>query len=213
MGIPVDPIKCFPSHPSEEILEEYVFRRLPETVASQVEEHLLICHHCLDAVEETERFKSALRVAARESSPASGLPARGWPKVLDFLPRLGSRASLAPVVVLALLAYLMIRPPLQDPPAPVAVNLASLRGSGPLSPAPAGKALQLSLEAPDLAPGKQYRAEVVDSSGGPVWKGAVTETDGKRIATMSKPLGKGVYWVRLYGANSEFLREFGMSVK
>jgi hypothetical protein len=54
---------------------------------------------------------------------------------------------------------------------------------------------------------------VVDSSGGPVWKGAVTETDGKRIATMSKPLGKGVYWVRLYGANSEFLREFGMSVK
>jgi hypothetical protein len=41
----------------------------------------------------------------------------------------------------------------------------------------------------------------------------VSEVDGKLAATMSKPLRNGVYWIRLYGADSELLREFGLSAK
>jgi hypothetical protein len=41
----------------------------------------------------------------------------------------------------------------------------------------------------------------------------VSDIDGKLVATMSKPLGSGVYWVRLYGKDSQLLREFGLSAK
>jgi Putative zinc-finger len=212
MGIPVDSTKNFPSHPSEEILEEYVFHRLPEVLAAQVEEHLLLCPDCQDAIAETDRFVSALKAAA----PPLGQVQPAWRKVLESLPRLTiSKARLAPVLALVILAVLAVwRQPQAPPPEPVAVSLSSLRGSGSLSPAPAGKPLELQIETPDLNAGNQCRVEVVDSTGSLVWKGAVGEQrDGKLIVSMPKLLVNGVYWVRLYGADSELLREFGLSAK
>ncbi len=212
MGIPVDSTKNFPSHPSEEILEEYVFHRLPEALAAQVEEHLLICPDCQDAVAETDRFVSALKAAA----PALGQVQPGWRKFLEALPRVTiTRTSLVSVLALVILAVLAVwRQPQAPPPEPAAVSLSSLRGSGALSPAPAGKPLQLRIEAPDLIAGNQYQVEVVDSTGSLVWKGAVAQQrDGKLIASMPKLLVNGVYWVRLYGTDSELLREFGLSAK
>jgi hypothetical protein len=203
MGIPVDPSRHFPAHPSDEILEEYGFRRLPEALTSQVEEHLLICPICQDAVTETDQFVAALRGSRSQ-------PAPWW----SVLPSLARRTSPLPVVALVLLALVVIwQRPHQKTSAPVAVRLSSMRGSDALSPAPAEKPLDLNIEAPDLAPGKEYSVEVVDAAGRPVWRGAASEVDGKLTARMSKPLRKSVYWVRLYGADSVLLREFGLSAK
>jgi len=214
MGIPVDPTNHSLAHPNEDILEEYVFRRLPEALAVQVEEHLLMCHRCQDAVAEIDQFTAALKAAARPPAPAIERVLPGWRNVLDALPRLAtSKTALAPVLALVILSLLVIRKHSQEPPAPVAISLSSLRGKDPLSTAPAGKPLLFSIEAPDLASGEQYRVEVVDTAGDPVWQGMVTETDGKLVGLMPKPLGKGVHWVRLYGARSELLREFGLSAK
>jgi hypothetical protein len=157
MGIPVDSTKSVPLHPSEEILEEYAFGRLSEALSAQVEEHLLMCHACQDTVAETDRFVSELKAATRlpdPSAPAVVPVPSGWRNVLDSLPRLGSPSSLAPLLVLTILALLMIRPPFQQPPTPVSVSLSSLRGIDPLSRAPAGKPLQPSIEATDLGTGK-----------------------------------------------------------
>ena len=215
MGIVLDPTKCFASHPSEEILEEYVFYRLPEALAAQVEEHLLICHSCQDAVAEADGFVSDLKAAARDSALARHAP------VVIAPPRWGW--GLAPVLAVAVLTLIMLpivqvlQKQVQERSAPVAVSLSSLRGLNPLATAPAGKPLELSIHAPDLAPGlasgQQYRVEVVDAAGYLVWKGAVTGKDGKLVATMPQPLASGVYWVRLYGADSELLREFGISAR
>jgi hypothetical protein len=101
----------------------------------------------------------------------------------------------------------------QEASAPVAVNLSSLRGSNPLAPAPAGQRLRLSFDQPDLERGSDYRVEVADAAGNAVWNGTASDIDGKLVATMSKPLGNGVYWVRLYGKDSKLLREFGLSAK
>jgi hypothetical protein len=120
---------------------------------------------------------------------------------------------MAAVVVLALLALLKFQKDAQAPLAPVAVSLSSLRGSTALSPAPAERPLDLKIEAPDLAPGKEYRLEVADAAGRPVWRGAASGSGGKLVASMSQTLSIGVYWVRLYGADSELLREFGISVR
>jgi hypothetical protein len=220
MGIVLDPIKCFPLHPTEEILEEYVFDRLPEDRAAQVEEHLLICQSCQDAVAETDRFVSALKATVGHPDivhfrvPAIGRVRRGWRNVLDGLPRFATnRTGLVPILLVAILALLVVREQREEPATPVAVTLTSVRGLNPLSLAPARKPLLLSIDAPDLTPGREYRVELVDATGRAVWKGAVTETDGKLVATMSKPLRKGVYWARLYGTGSELLREFGISSK
>jgi hypothetical protein len=219
MGIVLDPTKCSPSHPSEEILEEYLFHRLPEALIPQVEEYLLVCHSCQDALEEADQFASDLKAAAEHPdleqypAPAHGPAGSGRGNVLYAIPRLAASASMATILVLAMVVFLVVRRPSPEPSAPEAVFLSSLRGLDPLSPAPAGKPLQLHLEAPDLATGKQYRVEVVDAAGRPVWKGPVTATGNKIVANLPKQLETGVYWVRLYGADTELLREFGMSVK
>lgn len=202
MGIVLDPTKFFVLHPSEEILEEYALHRLPETLAASVEEHLLVCHSCQDAVAENDQFVAALQGAA-------SLP----PRRRGVLSNLTNRTSLAPIAALVVLALVAVWKYPQEVSAPVAVSLSSLRGLSPLAPAPAGKPLRLNIDLPDLAPGRAYRVEVVDAAGSPVWKGAVSDSNGKLVATIPRPLGKGVYWVRLYGADSELLREFGMSAK
>jgi hypothetical protein len=213
MGILVDPIKCFPSHPSEEILEEYIFNRLSEVPTAQVEEHLLICQNCQDAVTETERFVSALKVAARQPVPPIGPVRSAWRNGPKALPRFTPRTSLAPALALVILALVVVWQHPQEASAPVAVTLSSLRGADSLSPAPAGKPLLLSIESPDLAPGREYRVEVVDAEGRPVWKGAVAQAGGKLLGQMPKAVSNGVYWVRLYGPDSELVKEFGLSAK
>ena len=220
MGILLDLAKCLPSHPNEEILEEYAFRRLPEALAAPVEEHLLICEHCQDQVVETEWFVSAMKAAGRQpdlaASPARAVDQVGRDRRNVKLFRLaGSRTSLASVLGLALVMFLAVRKSPPEPPAPV--TLSSMRGLNSLAAAPAGKPLQLVIESPDLGQelvsANNYRLELVDAAGSPVWQGAVTATQSKLVAPMSKPLGRGVYWVRLYGADSQLLREFGLSVR
>jgi anti-sigma factor RsiW len=207
MGILVDPIEYSPSHLSEEILEKYVFHRLPEGLTAPLEEHLLVCHRCQDAVAEIDEFVADLKVAANQCAPQ---PAGSWVSALHSL---ANRPSLAPVVALVILALVVVWKQPQETSTPVAVSLSSLRGLSPLAPAPAGKPLRLIIDVPDLVSAGKYRAELVDAAGSPVWKGAVSAVDGKLTATMSKPLRNGVYWVRLYGADSELLREFGLSAK
>jgi hypothetical protein len=202
MGIVLDPTKCFVLHPNEEILEEYALHRLPEALAAPVEEHLLICPSCQEAVAENDQFVAALKAAASQPISRSSV-----------LPSLANRTSLAPIVALVVLALVAVWKYPQEVSAPVAVSLSSLRGLSPMAPAPAGKPLLLNIDLPDLVPGREYRVEVVDAAGSPVWKGAVADSNGTLIATVSRLLGKGLYWVRLYGPDSELLREFGMSAK
>jgi len=68
MGIVLDPAKRFLFHPNEEILEEYVLHRLPEMLTASVEEHLLVCHGCQDAVADTDDFVTAMKVVANQQA-------------------------------------------------------------------------------------------------------------------------------------------------
>jgi hypothetical protein len=206
MGIVLDPTKSFLPHPNEDILEEYALHRLPDALTAQVEEHLLLCESCQNAVAGTDSFVAAMKIAVDRPAP--------W---RSLFPSLANRTQLVPMAALVILALVAIWPHAPEPSAPVPVSLSSLRGSSALAPAPAGKPLRLSIDLsidqPDLAPAGAYRIEMVDAAGRPIWKGPVLDVEGKLVVTPSKPLAKGVYWVRLYGANSELLREFGMSAQ
>jgi hypothetical protein len=193
--------KPFP-HPSEELLEEYFFHRLVEARVAEVEEHLLICEVCRNAVQELDVFIPSMKAAV--TPPA---PSQFWP--LSKTSRIGAWSAAAALVVALVVFW---NRPLENP-VPTDVILSSIRGVESRSEAPAGKTLQLHIEAPDLVSGQAYRVAVVDASGKSVWTGTSTDEDGKILAQVPKRLMSGMYWVRLYDANERQLREFGMSVK
>jgi len=190
MGIVLDPTKCLLTHPNEDILEEYALHRLPAALTAQVEEHLLLCESCQNAVAGTDSFVAAMKLAVDGVGP--------W---RSLFPSLANRRPLAPLAALVILALVAIWPRAPEPSAPVSVSLSSLRGSSALAPAPAGKSLRLSIDLsidqPDLARAGEYRFEMVDAAGSPIWKGPVSDVEGKLVATLRTPLAKGVYWVRL----------------
>lgn len=203
------------SHPSAEALEELALDHLPDAIAAQIEEHILICRRCQDSLAEIDRFISAIRAAAPEQPDPQhrpeGLEMGGtW----SSLPRLVMRkTSIAPVLALAMLVLLMVRTTPPDPQPLVGVSLFSMRGGADLfATAPAGKPLRLSIDAP-AATEEDYPLEIVDGAGNAVWKGSTARTGAKLSAVIPKPLLRGVYWVRLYGTNSELLQEYGLSAK
>lgn len=191
----------FPIHPSEEHLEEYLLHRLPDEHATGVEEHLLICEPCQEAVRDLETFLTTMKAAATE--PAK----RAWK-----ISRAGGIgiASAAAVMLLGLIA---VRSGGPANGAPATVQLSSLRSFNSQTEAPAGMPLNLSIEAPDLTAGETYRISVVDASGSTIWTGPAAFTDGHLAAQMPQALGRGIYWVRLYGGDQRQLREFGLLAK
>jgi hypothetical protein len=195
--------KRFPTHPSNELLEEYYFHRLGEARLAEVEEHLLLCEVCRNAVQELDVFIPSMKAAVTPPTPVSSQ--------LWSLSKSRAGAWSAAALLVVGLAVFWTRP--LDKTAPAEVILSSIRGVESRSEAPAGRALQLHIEAPDLVSGQEYRVTVVDASGGSVWTGTATDADGKILAQVPKRLMSGVYWVRLYDAKEQQLREFGMSVK
>ncbi len=68
----------FIDHPSEEVLERYLFGSLPESEIEQVEEHLLVCHSCIDAAEQLLAFVQSLRSSLGSSrKPKTRAAGRG----------------------------------------------------------------------------------------------------------------------------------------
>jgi anti-sigma factor RsiW len=67
----------FSHHLTEDLLEQYVLAKLPESDLEPVEEHLLTCQDCRDRLIDVERFVTTIQAAARklESSEGTGEPA------------------------------------------------------------------------------------------------------------------------------------------
>jgi hypothetical protein len=54
-------------HPSEDAIENYLMQRLPSSKSFEVEEHLLICNQCQQAVEEVEDLIGGIKLACLQS--------------------------------------------------------------------------------------------------------------------------------------------------
>jgi len=53
-------------HPSDDTLEAYVMRTLPEMEVAPFEGHLIICQLCRERFRETDEFVTAMGAAATE---------------------------------------------------------------------------------------------------------------------------------------------------
>jgi hypothetical protein len=191
----------YKTHASDESLGRYAMGTLAEAESTILETHLLVCHECQDRLAQTETYVRAMQTAA---SRVRREPARaawgGWRK-----PTL----SLAFAVAFVLLMAVLVRPKGNTPA--VAVMLQAQRGPvAAEAHAPAGKPLILRMDLTELEAMPSYRAALVDESGNGVWKGTAYARDNRAEASLSRRLSKGRYYVRLYSAGGELLREFGL---
>ena len=202
------------AHPAEGVLEEYNFGRVHEPALSALEEHLFVCPACQTRLEELDEYAAIMKAALgrfereRQISrrSASWFPVPGIPRASILL-----AAGMMLVFVSGNIAW-------HSPPVPAAtVQLAALRGGGGagdnLSPAPADRPLDLKVNATNLPPAPGYRLELVDQSGRTLWTGEASLLGTQLSAHVPNGPRPGVYWVRLYGAHEELLREFGMRLQ
>ncbi len=199
-------------HATEDHLESYAMGRLPELEVEVLEEHLLLCQGCQLRLDETEAYvvamKTALRQAAKE--PATiGDRLRSW--VADFQPGF-TPAWAASAALLALAFGLSTRLPiLQKPAEPIFVRLEAMKGETDIPIA--NRPLTLALDSRGLPASANYRLQIVNQSGKPVWEAAATPGDANLQAFVKKPLGAGQYFVRIYGPGPELLREYGLHIR
>ncbi len=182
-------------HLSEEILEEYAFGRMSEPALGQVEEHLLVCEPCQDALRDVDEYILLMKTACSQPLPE----ARRRHSVLRYAAAAALAAGIAITVMLA-------RPSPALPPEPV--ELVSLRGAE-TAQIHAGRPGDLRIDLGDL-PNAEYRVELVDSAGKAVWSGRASAAAGRLRVTEPESLKQGIYWVRLYSAAGTLVREFGV---
>jgi hypothetical protein len=224
----------FTTHPSEDLLEEYAFQRLEEEQVAPLEEHLLACTSCQQALAEIDEYLLLMKQGTAQTavSPARERRRSWWPRwipgfVTKWAPPFATNwadswawtaaGALACLVVAIILSY---RPSGSVPIAPVPIAPVSLRGGENIT-APRGVPLELQLDPGDSSSPADYRVEIVTAAGKGVWNGAAKLkppasgggfANGKLEAEVTPGLGKGLYWVRLY--ESEKLRsETGLLVQ
>jgi hypothetical protein len=195
----------FEPHLDEETLEEYCFGRLPEGTVAAVEEHLLVCGTCLETHRELADYIRFMKAGTKDSYERSAR-LLAWPAGLVW----GSAVALVCLAALGLRVVVSAENP--APPA-ATVQLVALRGAASMTSAPAGRPLDLALNVTDVQFSRSYHLEMVCARGQHVWDGWASASDGRLYAHAPKPLEPGVYWVRLYSAPGELLREFGLRLK
>lgn len=211
--MPADPPSDRPSassHPDEDTLELYALGRLPESQATQIEEHLLICHPCQDAMNELDEYVGAMKGALKEREVAARVEA-SKPSLLDIFRQ--SKALPAAVVGVAALGMAVVVVNRAGRTVePVELTLRSVRGGGPaMAEAPAGTPLRLRLQSEQLKVDPSYRVRLVDAKGAEMWNGTPPPDNG--VLQVDKSLEAGTYWVRLYDSTGAQVQEYGLQVK
>lgn len=202
------------AHPPEEVLERYVMHRMSDEETDRVEDHLLICGKCRDAVDESERWVALMKEAlpAGPEEPA-GTSTRWWQSLAGSVTKEHRwyRSVGAPVLAGALALFLAVwaaLPLLRDRIGSSAVSevkLAALRGNDLQQEVVAGQRLQLQFtDVESAAPGG--RVTIVTEAGQDVWTGAILSQNRVQVPG----LRPGIYWVRVFTDRGEQIKEYSL---
>jgi hypothetical protein len=198
-------------HATDDQLDRYATGHLGEPELGELEEHLLLCPNCQDELAVTDAYWMGIRGAATELRRQTTAEARPWFRRLFAVPKLAWALGVA---ALALVVFAGTRwlPFHQASTPPALVLLESTRGAEPPlnSSTHAGKSFTLILDLTGLPPLPQYRLEIVDAAGRPVFHSGAGPVDNRLRATVAQGLPGGMYYVRLYTPGQELLREYGL---
>lgn len=200
-------------HVNEEILELYAMGRLGEPKLGSVEEHLLLCGYCQDRLDEIDGFVKVFRQASRQMSETAREPAKEkrdeTARVWVWLKPFWAAAMAAAVVLMVT----FVLPQRSADTAFQSVDLRALRGDPAREAvADAGRRLELKLDTAGVEEAASYKVEIVEGLGKVVWSGQASRRNGA-LAVAAPAVKPGQYWVRLFGRDSEMVREYGLKVR
>lgn len=204
-------------HIGTEDLELYAMGRISEDRCSALEEHLLLCDHCQNRLEEFDQFLKAFRHAAARA-PEVAKPFGVRLREL-FSSWVLARPSYALGAVAAAVLAVVILVPRQTEIVlgTYAVTMDSTRGdnlAGVVS-APAHHRLQLSLDLRGVPPQDHYVVTIASATGAALFTTSAEPASGRLAVNTESGLRAGQYWIRVSGPGtpSALLREFGLQVK
>jgi hypothetical protein len=186
-------------HLDEVGMDRYALGCMADEENAVVEEHLLICTGCQQRLAENDVFVKAMRAASAEyvrkrSNRRSGGKRRG-----------STVAALAAGLLLSVGAAGWQLAQRAGPPA--IVKLEAYRGAARGTQAPAGRKLVLRFDMSGLPDLPSYELEIVDRWGNPV-----TRAKAQPGLAPVPALRAGTYFVRIYAAGGQLLREYGLEV-
>ena len=207
--------KVLHAHPPEEVLERYVMHRMSDADTERVEDHLLICQKCRDAVDESERWVALMK----ETLPTGpGEPAGTRRRWWQSLAGSGTREHrwrpvvLAPALAGALVVFLavwtalpLLRQREEGSPTVSEIKLAAIRGNELRQEVAAGQPLRLQLTDDEGVP-PGARVSIVTAEGQEVWTGPILEKSRVQIPG----LRPGTHWVRVFTAAGDQIKEYGL---
>jgi anti-sigma factor RsiW len=202
---------------NDELLERYALGGLPERQCAPLEEHLLVCTSCQHRLHRTDEYVNAVRGALRADAAPQSVSAEAACSVRLLRILATSRpAQVALGVVIVGLSVFLADISGREPSDVAHATLISVRSGDGIARAAAARSLVLDLDASLLPARPEYRMQMVDHSGREVWAGAV-RIDGPMLRVrVDRRMGRGRYWVRLYGrpdGGDDLLREYGLEIE
>lgn len=195
-------------HVADDVLEQYLLKRLAEEELASVEEHLLVCMDCQVQAEQTEEFILVTKAAIR--SGKGKVPGRAMHAGAGFLQSWLTVPAFAAMAVAVAAAVFLPVPRGGGNMAPTEVTLHTMRGPDVIPHVRAGGSLLLDLDVTGL-PAGEYGVRLVNSSGTEMWSGASHPAGTNIRARVGVKLGAGRYWVRLT-RGGESVREYGLQI-
>ena len=184
-------------HSDPEELEQFATGNIASEEAERLEDHLLFCESCRVNLMETEAYLASIRRAA--ASYRKPKVQTAW----SLVPLLAAGCCLV-----GLLSFTLRWSGARQ--APLAVNLTAMRANGNVTLAGAGRELQLHPDLTGLIPNSAYRLEMVDRNGRQVWRGELVPPQDRVLASRQHA---GTYFIRVYTAGGELLREYALQVQ
>jgi predicted anti-sigma-YlaC factor YlaD len=202
-------------HPSNDVLEKYSLGHLPESELERVEEHLFVCEQCRDELTLVDSYiqdlKEACRTVKRQAQPERVTWRERFSRLFT-IPKPVIACACAAVVLAILAPFANYR---SVTGSPITVQIDTYRGTEDLSAVQtaARHSLRLMFNASILPASASYRAEVVNAAGSQLWTGPATHDNAALVAVVNLSLNPGQYWVRLYDARNNLVRESALRLK
>jgi hypothetical protein len=194
---------------SEKELEDFLFCRLSGVTREVIEEHLLVCHACLDRVEKEEHYIASMKdgLRQRENRELNAAVGGNQPASRKFRTPVWGAAA----VVLALVAGLLWRYAAPGPSAEV--RLSVTRSTAETGVGPAGGRLTLTADVSGLPEQPVYRIQLVRANGTEAASGLLNPAAAQVRWSPAIKLPPGQYWVRLSTETGELLREYSLRLR
>jgi hypothetical protein len=200
------------NHPTDDTLEEYIFRRMNEQEVDNIETHLLACEFCLGRLESLELHIATMKVVMRDLRTEETMDAiedrAKWPGLL--VPRLSWVAAAAMVAICVSLPAVI-----RQRGATPEISLHAYRGAD-VPIILQGRRTRLALDALDLPQGN-VSVQVVNLDGLQVWSDRASIHNDVAHVTLPRLDKEGSYLLRLYDSSGhdgpQLLREFVFRVQ